>query len=182
MTYKLASPASEFKFLDRVSIDWIYVTTDGGETAEHLYLLHVTRVQRQTKEAYTKSKSLVKNEAFDSFVSQSQRMPKMTQGGGHGTRTRRPVFLSAVALMHLRKHAIVWQGIGRDVAALNARIWQLPTAACSLWSPLGHRFLLKCKQQFFKWWMPLARARLFQRTTLAPQQPPPNPFLPMELP
>jgi hypothetical protein len=30
---------------------WIYVTTDGGETAEHLYLLHVTRVQRQTKEA-----------------------------------------------------------------------------------------------------------------------------------
>ena len=21
---------------------WIYVTTDGGETAEHLYLLHVT--------------------------------------------------------------------------------------------------------------------------------------------
>ncbi len=30
---------------------WIYFTTDGGETAEHLYLLHVTRIQRQTKEA-----------------------------------------------------------------------------------------------------------------------------------
>ncbi len=30
---------------------WIYVTTDGGETAEHLYLLHVTRLQRSTKEA-----------------------------------------------------------------------------------------------------------------------------------
>lgn len=30
---------------------WIYVTTDGGETAEHLCLLHVTRVQRQTKDA-----------------------------------------------------------------------------------------------------------------------------------
>jgi hypothetical protein len=29
---------------------WIYVTTDGGETAEHLYLLHVTRLQRQTRE------------------------------------------------------------------------------------------------------------------------------------
>jgi len=29
---------------------WIYVTTDGGETAEHLYLLHVTRLQRQQKE------------------------------------------------------------------------------------------------------------------------------------
>ncbi len=23
---------------------WIYVTTDGGETAEHLYLQHVTRI------------------------------------------------------------------------------------------------------------------------------------------
>jgi len=30
---------------------WIYVTTDGRETAEHLYLLHVTRLQRQTQEA-----------------------------------------------------------------------------------------------------------------------------------
>lgn len=30
---------------------WIYVTTDSGETAEHLYLLHVTRLQRQTKDA-----------------------------------------------------------------------------------------------------------------------------------
>ena len=30
---------------------WIYVTTDGGETAEHLYLLHVTRIQRKTQEA-----------------------------------------------------------------------------------------------------------------------------------
>ena len=30
---------------------WIYVTTDGGQTAEHLYLLHVTRIQRQTQEA-----------------------------------------------------------------------------------------------------------------------------------
>jgi len=28
----------------------IYVTTDGGETAEHLYLLHVTRMQRKSKE------------------------------------------------------------------------------------------------------------------------------------
>ncbi len=28
----------------------IYVTIDGGETAEHLYLLHVTRMQRQSKE------------------------------------------------------------------------------------------------------------------------------------
>ena len=25
---------------------WLYVTTDGGETTEHLYLLHVTRIQR----------------------------------------------------------------------------------------------------------------------------------------
>ncbi len=30
---------------------WLYVTTDGGETTEHLYLLHVTRIQRQDKEA-----------------------------------------------------------------------------------------------------------------------------------
>jgi len=30
---------------------WIYVATDGGETAEHLYLLHVTRIQRQQTEA-----------------------------------------------------------------------------------------------------------------------------------
>ncbi len=30
---------------------WIYVTTDGGETAEHLYLLHVTGLQRQSQEA-----------------------------------------------------------------------------------------------------------------------------------
>ncbi len=27
------------------------LATDGGETAEHLYLLHVTRIQRQQKEA-----------------------------------------------------------------------------------------------------------------------------------
>ena len=30
---------------------WLYVTTDGGETTEHLYLLHVTRIQRQEKVA-----------------------------------------------------------------------------------------------------------------------------------
>ena len=30
---------------------WLYVTTDGGETTEHLYLLHVTRIQRQEKAA-----------------------------------------------------------------------------------------------------------------------------------
>jgi hypothetical protein len=30
---------------------WLYVTTDGGETTEHLYLLHVTRIQRQQQEA-----------------------------------------------------------------------------------------------------------------------------------
>ncbi len=30
---------------------WLYVTTDGGETAEHLYLLHVTRLQRQERAA-----------------------------------------------------------------------------------------------------------------------------------
>ncbi len=29
---------------------WIYVTTDGGETSEHLYLLDVTRVQRKESE------------------------------------------------------------------------------------------------------------------------------------
>jgi len=29
---------------------WSYVTTDGAETAEHLYLLQVTRIQRQQKE------------------------------------------------------------------------------------------------------------------------------------
>ena len=30
---------------------WLYVTTDGGETAEHLYLLHMTRIQRQEQAA-----------------------------------------------------------------------------------------------------------------------------------
>ncbi len=30
---------------------WLYVTTDGGETTEHLYLLHVTRIQRQEQDA-----------------------------------------------------------------------------------------------------------------------------------
>ncbi|MCA9196540.1 MAG: hypothetical protein KDA87_03340 [Planctomycetales bacterium] len=30
---------------------WIYVSTDGGETAEHLYLLHITRLQRSETEA-----------------------------------------------------------------------------------------------------------------------------------
>jgi hypothetical protein len=30
---------------------WIYVATEGGETAKHLYLLHVTRIQRQQTEA-----------------------------------------------------------------------------------------------------------------------------------
>ena len=30
---------------------WLYVTTDGGETTEHLYLLHLTRIQRQEKVA-----------------------------------------------------------------------------------------------------------------------------------
>lgn len=30
---------------------WLYATTDGGETAEHLYLLHVTRIQRQAQDA-----------------------------------------------------------------------------------------------------------------------------------
>ena len=30
---------------------WLYVTKDGGETTEHLYLLHVTRLQRTEKAA-----------------------------------------------------------------------------------------------------------------------------------
>ncbi len=30
---------------------WIYVATEGGETAEHLYLLHITRLQRNETEA-----------------------------------------------------------------------------------------------------------------------------------
>ncbi len=30
---------------------WLYVTTDGGETTEHLYLLHVTRLQRKEQAA-----------------------------------------------------------------------------------------------------------------------------------
>ena len=30
---------------------WLHVTTDGGETTEHLYLLHVTRLQRTEKAA-----------------------------------------------------------------------------------------------------------------------------------
>jgi hypothetical protein len=30
---------------------WLYVTTDGGETTEHLYLLHITRIQRQEQSA-----------------------------------------------------------------------------------------------------------------------------------
>ena len=30
---------------------WLYVTTDGGETTEHLYLLHVTRIQRSEQAA-----------------------------------------------------------------------------------------------------------------------------------
>ncbi len=30
---------------------WLYVTTDGGETTEHLYLLYVKRIQRQEQEA-----------------------------------------------------------------------------------------------------------------------------------
>ena len=25
---------------------WFYVTTDGGKTTQHLYLLHVTRIER----------------------------------------------------------------------------------------------------------------------------------------
>lgn len=30
---------------------WLYVTTDGGETTEHLYLLHITQIQRQEQAA-----------------------------------------------------------------------------------------------------------------------------------
>ena len=30
---------------------WLYVTSDGGETTEHLYLLHVTRIQRREQAA-----------------------------------------------------------------------------------------------------------------------------------
>ena len=30
---------------------WLYVTTDGGESAEHLYLLHITRIQRKEQAA-----------------------------------------------------------------------------------------------------------------------------------
>ena len=30
---------------------WLYVTTDGGETTEHLYLLHITRISRQEQAA-----------------------------------------------------------------------------------------------------------------------------------
>ncbi len=30
---------------------WLYVTTDEGETTEHLYLLHVTRIQKQEQAA-----------------------------------------------------------------------------------------------------------------------------------
>jgi len=30
---------------------WLDVTTDGGETTEHLHLLHVTRIQRQGQAA-----------------------------------------------------------------------------------------------------------------------------------
>ena len=30
---------------------WLYVTTDGGETTEHLYLVHVTRIQPQERAA-----------------------------------------------------------------------------------------------------------------------------------
>ena len=30
---------------------WLYVTTDGGETTEHLYLLHITRLQRTEQAA-----------------------------------------------------------------------------------------------------------------------------------
>lgn len=30
---------------------WLYVTTDDGETTEHLYLLDVTRIQRQEQAA-----------------------------------------------------------------------------------------------------------------------------------
>ena len=34
-----------------VTKHWLYMTTDGGETTEHLYLLHVTRIQRQEQAA-----------------------------------------------------------------------------------------------------------------------------------
>ena len=30
---------------------WLYVTTDGGETTQHLYLLYVTRTERQENAA-----------------------------------------------------------------------------------------------------------------------------------
>lgn len=30
---------------------WLYVTTDSGETSEHLYLLHITRLQLQEQAA-----------------------------------------------------------------------------------------------------------------------------------
>lgn len=30
---------------------WLYVTTDQGETTEHLYLLHVTRLHRSDRAA-----------------------------------------------------------------------------------------------------------------------------------
>ena len=30
---------------------WLYLSTDGGETTEHLYLLHVTGLQRTEKAA-----------------------------------------------------------------------------------------------------------------------------------
>jgi hypothetical protein len=30
---------------------WLYVNTDGGETTEHLYLLHITRLRRQGQAA-----------------------------------------------------------------------------------------------------------------------------------
>ena len=30
---------------------WLYVTTNGGETTEHLYLLHVTRIHKQEQAA-----------------------------------------------------------------------------------------------------------------------------------
>ena len=30
---------------------WLYVTTDDGETTEHLYLLHIRRLQRQGQAA-----------------------------------------------------------------------------------------------------------------------------------
>lgn len=30
---------------------WIYVATDGGRTAQHLYLLHITRIESQEQAA-----------------------------------------------------------------------------------------------------------------------------------